>query len=302
MRHWGRCARPAFGSLSPSRRLLAPELGFVFERLLTVANRLSTLLRLQQSTVQCAVVLSGNSIGDSVYVKWLFPRCYLAKGKSRQGFTAPPKHAQQTTIHANVHGITGEAAQRIPQGQQLSKWQSTVSNTHTHTHNMSLINVLKCASIQESKDELQKVIQNAVDEHTGAVFTVGLSGGSLPTILAEILPKISTDWKKWKFFFCDERLVSFSDPESTFGAYRSILVPKIADLSLNQFVTIDPSLKAWNSAYDYLSKMKQVFSRKIEVALPRFDLLFLGMGPDGHTCSLFPNHPLLGVSHLSLVS
>lgn len=163
---------------------------------------------------------------------------------------------------------------------------------------MSLINVLKCASIEESKEELRRVIQNAVDQHTGSVFTVGLSGGSLPTILAEVLPKITTDWKKWKFFFCDERLVSFSDPESTFGAYRSILVPKIADLSLNQFVTIDPSLKAWNSAYDYLSKMKQVFSRKIEVALPQFDLLFLGMGPDGHTCSLFPNHPLLGVCHI----
>lgn len=160
---------------------------------------------------------------------------------------------------------------------------------------MSIINVLKCDSLQESKEELRKVIQKAVDEHTGSVFTVGLSGGSLPTILADVLPTITTDWKKWKFFFCDERLVSFSDPESTFGAYRSILVPKIHDISLNQFVTIDPSLQAWNSAYDYLSKMKQIFSRKAEVELPRFDLLFLGMGPDGHTCSLFPNHHLLKV-------
>ncbi|KAI2810645.1 hypothetical protein BLOT_001808 [Blomia tropicalis] len=158
---------------------------------------------------------------------------------------------------------------------------------------MSYLNVLQCDSLEESKQELAKLIQKAVDNHSGSVFTVGLSGGSLPTILSQVLPTIKTDWKKWKFFFCDERLVSFNDPESTFGAYRSILVPKITDISLNQFVTIDPSLKAWSSAYDYLSKMKQIFSRKVEVTLPRFDLLFLGMGPDGHTCSLFPNHPLL---------
>lgn len=160
---------------------------------------------------------------------------------------------------------------------------------------MTIMNVLKCTSLPESKEELRKVIQKAVDQHTGPVFAVGLSGGSLPAILAEVLPTINTDWKKWKFFFCDERLVSFSDPESTFGAYRSTVAPKIPEISLNQFVTIDPSLKTVNSAYDYLSKMKQIFSRKAEVEMPRFDLLFLGMGPDGHTCSLFPGHPLLKV-------
>lgn len=157
------------------------------------------------------------------------------------------------------------------------------------------LTVLKCSSIEESKKEFRNVIQKAVDEHEGTVFSVGLSGGSLSTILADVLPTIQTDWKKWRFFFCDERLVSFDDAESTFGAYRKVLVPKIPQLSLNQFITIDPSLSTWNSAYDYLSKMKQIFSRKADVALPRFDLLFLGMGPDGHTCSLFPNHPLLNV-------
>lgn len=158
---------------------------------------------------------------------------------------------------------------------------------------MSIINILKCDSLQESKEEFRKVIQKAVDESTGPVFSVGLSGGSLPTILAEVLPSIDTDWKKWRFFFCDERLVSFQDPESTFGAYKQIVVPKIPELSLNQFITIDPTLNSWNAAFDYLSKMKQVFSRNSDIDFPRFDLLFLGMGPDGHTCSLFPNHPLL---------
>lgn len=163
---------------------------------------------------------------------------------------------------------------------------------------MSIINVLRCDSLQESKNEFRNVIQKAVDSHKGPTFTVGLSGGSLVTILAEILPTIQTNWKKWKFFFCDERLVSFDDPESTFGAYRSKLAPLIPELSLNQFVTIDPGLKSWPVAYDYLAKVKQTFdpTGSSDVDFPSFDLLFLGMGPDGHTCSLFPDHPLLSVS------
>ena len=158
-----------------------------------------------------------------------------------------------------------------------------------------IMSVLKCDSLQESKEELRSLIQRAWDDNDAQFFTVGLSGGSLPVILAEVFPLVKTDWKRWRFFFCDERLVSFSDPESTFGAYRKLVQEKLPDISLNQFITIDPDLKAWNAAFDYLSKMKQVFSRKAEVELPEFDLLFLGMGPDGHTCSLFPNHPLLKV-------
>lgn len=68
-----------------------------------------------------------------------------------------------------------------------------------------------------------------------------ISGGSLVNFLALGLPKITTDWSKWRLFFCDERVVPSESPDSTFGAYRKSIIGKVP-LSESQFIQIDPHL------------------------------------------------------------
>ncbi|XP_013421431.1 6-phosphogluconolactonase [Lingula anatina] len=130
------------------------------------------------------------------------------------------------------------------------------------------------------------------------VFTVGVSGGSLQKHLCNGLPGETTDWTKWHIFFCDERVVPFDNDDSTYKYYRDNLLGKVP-LPKENLVPIDPSLPASEAATDYISKLRKVFPG---TELPRFDMLLLGMGPDGHTCSLFPGHKLLDVTDVIVAS
>ncbi|KAM8972793.1 6-phosphogluconolactonase [Pelodytes ibericus] len=138
---------------------------------------------------------------------------------------------------------------------------------------------------------LTQVILNESQGSNG--FKLGLSGGSLVQLLSRELPNTpGLRTEGWKVAVCDERLVPFSDPESTYGEYKRHLVP-LGILSESQFVIIDPSLPVKEAAADYAQKIRELFPGN---DLPTFDLLILGVGPDGHTASLFPGHPLLAVT------
>ena len=149
--------------------------------------------------------------------------------------------------------------------------------------------------IKEEKDEAA-VIQSlcslieskaaaALNQDPEATFNLGLSGGSLAKFLCQGLPSIQTDWARWRLFFCDERLVGVESSDSTWGLYQSSLVPA-TPLTAAQFLTVNTSLAPEEAASDYECRLVELTGKKL-------DMLLLGAGPDGHTCSLFPRHPLL---------
>ncbi|XP_074666852.1 6-phosphogluconolactonase [Strix aluco] len=123
-------------------------------------------------------------------------------------------------------------------------------------------------------------------------FSLGLSGGSLVGLLARDLPPAlaaAAAPSRWLVAFCDERLVPPEHPESTAGAYGTQLLPRLLAPG-PRVLAPAPGLPPAAAAADYAAQLRQAFPGQ---DVPVFDLLVLGLGPDGHTCSLFPGHPLL---------
>ena len=139
------------------------------------------------------------------------------------------------------------------------------------------------------------------DRHNA--FKVAVSGGSLPKILAKALLTLggtnsvdNIDFSKWEIFFADERAVPLDHEESNYGLLKAELLDKIpSNLGKPTVHTIDTQYldDVQELADQYQDALMRSFAAKDSVKLPIFDLLLLGCGPDGHTCSLFPNHELL---------
>ncbi|KAJ3009753.1 UNVERIFIED_CONTAM: 6-phosphogluconolactonase [Siphonaria sp. JEL0065] len=137
-------------------------------------------------------------------------------------------------------------------------------------------------------------------------FTVAISGGSLPSILSkELKNNSSVEWPKWHVFLADERCVPNSHADSNMFLLQKELLNAVP-IPSNQIHAINDSLltsengacsdaETASIANDYKTQLESVFGSNIE-----FDLILLGMGPDGHTCSLFPGHLLLNVTSTSV--
>lgn len=122
---------------------------------------------------------------------------------------------------------------------------------------------------------------------------LSVAGGSMPfQISPGLIALEGVNWSRVHFFFCDERVVPFDDPESTFGIYQKTLFSKLNPPPIVH--KIDPEAESIEKiARLYQDDILNFFG--VENGYPAFDLLLLGIGPDGHTCSLFPHHKLLRV-------
>jgi 6-phosphogluconolactonase len=105
-----------------------------------------------------------------------------------------------------------------------------------------------------------------------------LAGGSTPMRCYELLDSALEDWTGVHLWYGDERCVPFDDPESNHGQVKDRLRARGA---------------TWHPMPGTLGPAEGAREYSRELGSTVLDITHLGMGPDGHTASLFPNHPLL---------
>jgi 6-phosphogluconolactonase len=118
-------------------------------------------------------------------------------------------------------------------------------------------------------------------------FSVALAGGSTPRRAYELLGsdefKNRVDWQLVHLFFGDERMVPPDSPESNYRMVNEALLSRVS-LPPQNVHRMNGEIAPPDSAELYEAELKLFFA----TAWPRFDLILLGMGDDGHTASLFP--------------
>ena len=121
-------------------------------------------------------------------------------------------------------------------------------------------------------------------------FSIALSGGSTPKSLYTLLAtnaRTSLPWDRMFFFFGDERHVPPTDPESNYRMADEAMLSKVPVAQTNVFRVEAENPDAAAAAQAYEQTLRKFFALEAG-QLPAFDLILLGMGPDGHTASLFP--------------
>lgn len=125
-------------------------------------------------------------------------------------------------------------------------------------------------------------------------FLLALSGGSSPLPLYEAMARqgLGVPFDTVCFFFGDERLVPVGDRRSTFGAVTPLLFTP-APIPVGNIHPMPVEIRpATLAAETYESELREAFGIGPK-EMPRFDAILLGLGPDGHTASLFPGSPAL---------
>lgn len=154
------------------------------------------------------------------------------------------------------------------------------------------------AVAEAAADRVVRVARNAIRRR--GRFCVALSGGATPRATCDLLalaPRIhAVDWSRVEFFWGDERAVPPDHPDSNFGAAKAQLLdhlPGIRPDAIHRMTADNRDLDAAAQRYEH--EIARVFG--VAPGAPRppaFDLIWLGMGADGHTASLFPGSTALG--------
>jgi len=144
-----------------------------------------------------------------------------------------------------------------------------------------------------AKRAAQEILQSATAAAAQrGSFSLVLAGGSTPKTLYQLLVndaalRAQLPWDKMILLFGDERHVAPDHPDSNFRMATEAMISK-APLKSEQVLRIKGEYKdAEKAALEYEQSLRQSFKLR-ESEFPRFDVVLLGMGNDGHTLSLFP--------------
>ena len=144
---------------------------------------------------------------------------------------------------------------------------------------------------RRAAEEFVRAAAASVQER--GAFSVALAGGSTPLGMYELLAgepyRSQVEWERVLFFWGDERCVPPDDPESNYGAAAAALVSGLGLPGANVH-RMHGELDPHEASVAYEHEVRHTIGGEP----PRFDLILLGMGDDGHTASLFPGTDALG--------
>lgn len=190
-----------------------------------------------------------------------------------------------------------------------SSWQAAERRHGLSRSESRLVATVHDLHLVENDEEVASNVADlfirSAEEAKGRPFRVALSGGSTPrTLYRRLVTAGCADRVKWpqvEFYFSDERCVPPDHPESNFKLAHDVLFEPLS-IKAGQVFRIEgetgqPDL----AARRYENTIRQQFG-SLSPAWPRFDLILLGLGDDGHTASLFPNSPVLDEKGRAVVS
>jgi 6-phosphogluconolactonase len=151
------------------------------------------------------------------------------------------------------------------------------------------------AVAEVTADRFVSAARTSIEER--GIFRVALSGGGTPK---QVYPRLlepqrrdAVDWSAVEFFWGDERAVPPDHPESNFGVAYQMLISQLPDVRPDRVHRMPAEAQDLDgAALSHESELRLAFGARGD-QLPAFDLIWLGMGADGHTASLFPEQPAL---------
>ncbi|HWD58225.1 MAG TPA: 6-phosphogluconolactonase [Stellaceae bacterium] len=133
-------------------------------------------------------------------------------------------------------------------------------------------------------------------------FAIALSGGSTPKRLYQLLAatplREAMPWERVHLFWGDDRFVPWDDPNSNYGMAREAMIAHVPIPPQNVHGIPTSAASPAEAAREYERTLKTYYGADLlDSARPLLDVNLLGMGPDGHTASLFPGKPALDEAH-----